>query len=118
MGLRRLGRQSSQYSRASMLTLRWSMPSWQMSAWKEGRKEEAEEEVEEGGQPEGRAGSLSCQLHVRAAAAAACGTALHPLCEAAPSWLLHPPSAPPDTRVPPPQNPQHMLSHTHTHTKP
>ena len=32
-GLRRLGLQSSQYSRASMFTLRWSMPSWQMSAW-------------------------------------------------------------------------------------
>ena len=31
-GLRRLGLQPSQYSRASMFTLRWSMPSWQMSA--------------------------------------------------------------------------------------
>jgi hypothetical protein len=28
----RLGTHSSQYSRASMLTFRWSMPSWQMSA--------------------------------------------------------------------------------------
>lgn len=28
----RFGTHSSQYSRASMLTFRWSMPSWQMSA--------------------------------------------------------------------------------------
>ena len=27
---------SSQYSRASMLTLRWSIPSWQMSAFAQG----------------------------------------------------------------------------------
>ena len=28
----RFGRHSSQYSRASTFTFRWSMPSWQMSA--------------------------------------------------------------------------------------
>lgn len=28
----RLGTHSSQYSRASMFTFRWSIPSWQMSA--------------------------------------------------------------------------------------
>lgn len=43
MGLSlRLGRVESQYSRASTFTLRWSIPSWQMSACWPGKRSEAQ----------------------------------------------------------------------------